>query len=55
MSQGTRVMFLTSFVDGVESGRVLFVVGCSSEVGCEVRVGGCGVGGCEGGVEPFWF
>jgi hypothetical protein len=42
--QGTRVMFLTSLVGGLENGRVDFdIVG--GEVGCEVRVG-CGVG-CE--------
>lgn len=44
--QGTRVMFLTSLVGGVENGRrVDFVVG--GEVGCEVRVG-CGGCGCDG-------
>jgi hypothetical protein len=45
LSQGTRVMFLTSLVGGFENGRVGvgFVV-----VGCEVRVG-WGVGcGCDG-------
>jgi hypothetical protein len=52
LSQGTSVMFLTSWVGWCEHGRLDFVV-VVGRVGCEVRVG-CGVGSCEGdGVEPF--
>lgn len=52
LSQGARVMFLTSWIPGCENGMFGFVVVVGDKLGCEVRVG-CGI--CSGGsvVEPF--